>query len=84
MLPRRPVNTDTMDDVLKMQNDYLKEKEEGKLKPAAQAISLSGNKGNLINLLFHIFNLNTFRNKTPVNFRSAKKFEEEFARIVIQ
>lgn len=40
MIPR-PKNTDTMDDVLKMQNDYLKEKQEKNLQPAAQAIVLT-------------------------------------------
>lgn len=34
MIPR-PKNSDTMADVLKMQEDYLREKKEGKAKPAA-------------------------------------------------
>lgn len=39
----RPKNTDTMDDVLKMQNDYLKEKTEtNPQQPAAQSISVRG------------------------------------------
>lgn len=38
MIPR-PKNSDTMDDVLKMQNDYLKQKNESNFKPAAQAIA---------------------------------------------
>lgn len=42
MIPR-PKATDTMADVLKMQNDYLKQKNEESFKPAAQTIkSLSG------------------------------------------
>lgn len=40
----RPKNTDTMDDVLKMQTDYLKKKEEENMKPAAIPINM--NKGN--------------------------------------
>lgn len=44
MIPR-PKNTDTMDDVLKMQNDYLKKMQEEKIQPAAQAIVLNKNKG---------------------------------------
>lgn len=38
MIPR-PKNTDTMEDVLKMQNDYLKHKNEENFQPAAQTIS---------------------------------------------
>lgn len=37
MIPR-PKNTDTMADVLKMQNDYLKQKSEKNFMPAAQSI----------------------------------------------
>lgn len=37
MIPR-PKNTDTMADVLKMRDEYLKEKEGGNFKPAAVAI----------------------------------------------
>lgn len=42
MIPR-PKNTDTMADVLKMQNDYLKQKSEENFKPAAQTINKSVN-----------------------------------------
>jgi hypothetical protein len=41
MIPR-PKNTDTFDDVLKMQNDFLKRKQEENLQPAAQAIIKKG------------------------------------------
>lgn len=41
MIPR-PKNTDTMADVLQMQNDYLKQKSEDNFKPAAQTIKSSG------------------------------------------
>lgn len=34
----RPKNTDTMDDVLEMQNEYLRKKHEENLQPAAQVI----------------------------------------------
>lgn len=44
MIPR-PKNTDTMEDVLKMQNDYLKKMQEEKIQPAAQAIII--NKGEI-------------------------------------
>ena len=55
MIPR-PKNTDTMDDVLKMQNDYLKKMQEEKIQPAAQAIVLNKNKGKssfIVNLSVH-------------------------------
>jgi hypothetical protein len=44
MIPR-PKNTDTMADVLKMQNDYLKQKSEENFKPAAQTIVKHGETG---------------------------------------
>lgn len=44
MIPR-PKNTDTMADVLKMQEDYLREKNEGKTKPAATIKRVEGGKG---------------------------------------
>jgi hypothetical protein len=40
MIPR-PKNTDTMDDVLKMQNDYLQQQNEANFQPAASAIKTS-------------------------------------------
>lgn len=40
MMPR-PKNTDTMDDVLKMQNDYLTQQKEENFRPAAEAITTS-------------------------------------------
>lgn len=43
MIPR-PKNTDTMDDVMNMQTEYLKKKQEEDLKPAAQAIKLNSGK----------------------------------------
>ena len=45
-----------VDDVLKMQNDYLKKMQEEKIQPAAQAIVLNKNKGKsslIVNLSFH-------------------------------
>lgn len=50
MIPR-PKNTDTMDDVIKMQNEYLKKQQEENFKPAAQAIKM--NKGKFCK--FHKF-----------------------------
>ena len=38
MIPR-PMNTDTMADVLKMQNDYLKQKSDTNFHPAAAVVS---------------------------------------------
>lgn len=40
MIPR-PKNTDTMDDVLKMQNDYLTQKNEENFQPAAATMKKS-------------------------------------------
>lgn len=39
---QRPKKTDTMADVLKMQNDYLKEKNDENFVPAVETIKLSG------------------------------------------
>jgi hypothetical protein len=46
MIPR-PKNTDTMADVLKMQNEYLKQKNEANFKPAAQTINTKPPAGEL-------------------------------------
>lgn len=41
-MAERPKKTDKMGDVLKMQNDYLRDINEGKIKPAVSTIKLSG------------------------------------------
>lgn len=44
MIPR-PKNSDNMDDVLKMQEEYLRHKNDGKFKPAATVKKIGGGKG---------------------------------------
>lgn len=47
MIPR-PKNSDNMDDVLKMQEEYLRHKNDGKFKPAASVTKIQkieGGKG---------------------------------------
>lgn len=51
MIPR-PKNSDTMADVLKMQEDYLREKNEGKSKPAASMKRIEKNDGGKGDYLF--------------------------------
>jgi hypothetical protein len=53
MIPR-PKNTDTMADVLKMQNDYLKQKSEENFKPAAQTIVKHSETGKKRKCAFHL------------------------------
>lgn len=70
---QRPKSTDTMADVLKMQNDYLKEKSDEEFKPAAQIIKSSGS--SMTTQIDHINLLNHFYRVETVSFCETEEFE---------
>ena len=55
---KRPKNTDTMDDVLQMQHDYM-EKKDKNLVPAAHVVSTKKNKQGLMKLITYFIHDNT-------------------------
>jgi len=54
---KRPKNTDTMDDVLQMQRDYMDKKDKNLIQ-AAHVVSKNKNKQGLLKFLNHFINSN--------------------------